>query len=131
MSSSYFLFTILFMICWETPPQNKEMQWSCCTLFLHMYRIFILEKGIFFYYYYAYVFSFLWKICVSTFLILLEMQYPVAKNDWRWMLWEDGRRRQGNACSRNIMEWEGDLYQGWMPCCYLVMKCQGRGYKDI
>lgn len=95
-----------------------------------MYIISSWKKEYFLYYYDIYIFSFLWKIYVSPVLIIVVMQYPVTKNDWWWMLWEDGRR-QGNACSRNIMEWEGDLYQGWMFSCCLVMKCQGRDYKDI
>ena len=40
------------------------------------------------------------------------------------MLWEDGSSRHENARSRNMKEWEGLSYHGWMTCCSLVMKFQ-------
>ena len=57
-------------------------------------------------------------------LIPLVVLPPVTRNDGRWMLWVHGRRKHENACSRNIKEWEGHSYYGWVLCCCLVIKFQ-------
>ena len=130
------MYTSLFLcrdICRWMPPQNKEIQWSCCTLF-HKYTIFILDnlksmhlslkvKDIFFA-----VYILLCLCCLFSFffslLILLVMQNAVTRNGGRWMPWEDGRRSRENTCSRKKKGWEDHAYHGLMCCCSLVITFQ-------
>ena len=48
---------------------------------------------------------FRWNVCPQNFLIQLEMHYFVTRNEGWWLLWEYGRRRHEDACSKNIKKW--------------------------